>query len=505
MISSKKENFIQAYKEGKNFIPIYESWPADLETPLTTWLKLSKENSHGVFLESVEGGENIGRWSIVANNPLWEAVCFGDETIRTFRNGKKDIKTGDVFDSLRSWTAEYKSISLEEFPFVGQLYGSWSYELINFIEPSVPIHNINKNEIPHGSWMFFDQIIVFDQMKRCITALLYVDLNQFEDILIEEIYEKSIVQIQSIKNLMKIPLENIDILKWQQKKDLNLDISSNWSEDEFQKAVLKAKEFIKKGDIFQIVISQKFKAEVKNNPFDLYRSLRMINPSPYMAYFDFGSWFLIGSSPEVMVKAEKRKNNQIVASLRPIAGTRPRGKDLNEDEILEKDLLNDPKEIAEHVMLVDLGRNDLGRVCKIGSVQVKDLMNIEKYSHVMHIVSEVQGILDNEKDVWDLLKASFPAGTVTGAPKIRAMQLIQSFEKEARGPYAGIYGSVDINGSLNTAITIRSMVVIPSDKGNFDVFVQAGAGVVADSSPSNEFKETVNKAKGILMAISSLD
>ena len=231
----------------------------------------------------------------------------------------------------------------------------------------------------------------------------------------------------------------------------------------------------------------------------------MINPSPYMAYFDFGSWFLIGSSPEVMVKAESKKNKQIVASLRPIAGTRPRGSDLEEDSLLENDLLNDPKEISEHVMLVDLGRNDLGRVCKIGSVKLIDLMTIEKYSHVMHIVSEVQGILENDKDVWDLLKASFPAGTVTGAPKIRAMQLIKSFEKEARGPYAGIYGSVDINGALNTAITIRSMVVTLKKNGNLDVFVQAGAGVVADSSPTNEYNETVNKAKGILIAISSLD
>ena len=505
MNSSKKDNFFQAYKQGKNFIPIYKSWPADLETPLTTWLKLSKDNSHGVFLESVEGGENIGRWSIVANNPLWEAVCFGDKTIRTFRNGEKDIRKGDVFDSLRYWTKEYRSYSLEEFPFIGQLYGSWSYELINCIEPSVPIHEIKKNEIPYGSWMFFDQIIVFDQMKRCLTALIYADLKQFQGISIEDIYEKSIEKIKSIKNLMQKPLKNIDILKWQPKKNLDLEISSNWTQDEFEQVVVQAKEFIKKGDIFQIVISQKFKTEVKNKPFDLYRSLRMINPSPYMAYFDFGSWFLIGSSPEVMVKAERTKNDQIIASLRPIAGTRPRGENVQEDTFFENDLLNDPKEISEHVMLVDLGRNDLGRVCEIGSVQVKDLMTIEKYSHVMHIVSEVQGILENEKDVWDLLKASFPAGTVTGAPKIRAMQLIQRFEKEARGPYAGIYGSVDINGALNTAITIRSMVAVPKDNGNLDVYVQAGAGVVADSSPLNEYNETVNKAKGILMAISSLD
>ena len=505
MISSEKNKFLQAYKEGKNFIPIYKSWPADLETPLTTWLKLSKDNSHGVFLESVEGGENIGRWSIVANNPLWEVICNGETSTKIHRNGESEIKKGNIFDLLRDWTEEYKSHSLDEFPFVGQLYGSWSYELINCIEPSVPIHRINDDEIPYGAWMFFDQIIIFDQMKRCLTAVVYADLTNTENQNIDEVYDNSMKKIQSIQDSMRVPLKEVDILNWNQDKDLNIDISSNWNKEDFENAVLKAKEFIKKGDIFQIVISQKFKTELKNKPFDLYRSLRMVNPSPYMAFFDFGKWYLIGSSPEVMVKAEKTKDNQIIASLRPIAGTRPRGVDAKEDSYNEKDLLSDPKEISEHVMLVDLGRNDLGKVCKTGSLEVKDLMIIEKYSHVMHIVSQVQGELNKQKDVWELLKATFPAGTVTGAPKIRAMQLINSFEKEARGPYAGIYGAVDINGSLNTAITIRSMIVIPSDGDTLTVSVQSGAGIVADSNPANEYQETINKAKGILIAISSLN
>ncbi len=504
MISKKKDSFFQAYNQGKNFIPIYKSWPADLETPLTTWLKLSQENSHGVFLESVEGGENIGRWSIVANNPLWEVICDGETSTKISREGEQIIKKGNIFELLRDWTQKYKSHSLDEFPFVGQLYGSWSYELINFIEPSVPIHKIDDHEIPYGAWMFFDQIIIFDQMKRCLTAVVYADLTNQDNVNIEDIYDDSTQKIQSIQDLMRVPLKDVDILNWKQQKDLNIEMSSNWIKQDFEDAVVKAKEFIKKGDIFQIVISQKFKTELKNKPFDLYRSLRMVNPSPYMAFFDFGTWFLIGSSPEVMVKAEKIKNNKIIANLRPIAGTRPRGTDSIEDAQNENDLLSDPKEISEHVMLVDLGRNDLGKVCKIGSVEVKDLMIIEKYSHVMHIVSEVQGELNEQKDVWDLLKATFPAGTVTGAPKIRAMQLINAFEKEARGPYAGIYGAVDINGSLNTAITIRSMIVIPSKDGTLTVSVQAGAGIVADSSPSNEYQETINKAKGILIAISSL-
>ena len=506
MISSQKDSFLKAYKDGKNFIPITKTWPADLETPLSTWLKISNKDSHGVFLESVEGGENLGRFSIVATNPLWEVICHGDEISKNWSNGKSEIYKGDPFNLLKTWTDEYKSHSLENFPYVGQLYGSWGYELINHIEPNVPINCSKEKEIPSGSWMFFDQLVIFDQVKRCITAVVYADTSNISGATsLEMVYQESISEINKIRDLMRAPLKETEILNWNDNKDLNIEISSNWSKKEFEDAVISAKEYIRKGDIFQIVISQKFQSKVKSDPFNLYRSLRMVNPSPYMAFFDFGSWYLIGSSPEVMVKAEKNKNNQIVASLRPIAGTRPRGEDADQDLKLEKDLLKDPKEISEHVMLIDLGRNDLGRVCKTGTVEVKELMVIEKYSHVMHIVSEVEGILKSNTSIWDLLKACFPAGTVTGAPKIRAMQLINNFENDARGPYAGVYGSIDINGALNTAITIRTMIVLPSNGGNYIVSVQAGAGIVADSSPANEYQETINKAKGILMALACLD
>ena len=504
MISFQKDSFLNSYEEGKNFIPIFQTWPADLETPLSTWLKLSESGSHGVFLESVEGGENLGRWSIVATKPLWEAVCYGEQISKTWNNGKTEIHKGDPFNILRAWIKEYNSSVLDDFPSIGQLYGSWGYELINRIEPSVPINETNQNHIPDGCWMFFDQLVIFDQIKRCITAVVYADTSCLKEYSIEEIYQNSVNKINKIRELMKVPLKEKDFLNWSENENLNIDIASNWDKKEFKDAVLSAQEYIRKGDIFQIVLSQRFQTKVNNDPFNLYRSLRMVNPSPYMAFFDFGSWYLIGSSPEVMVKADKNKNNQIVATLRPIAGTRPRGQDLQQDLNLENDLLKDPKEIAEHVMLIDLGRNDLGRVCKIGTVEVKDLMVIERYSHVMHIVSEVEGVLKNDTDVWDLLKACFPAGTVTGAPKIRAMQLIQTFEKDARGPYAGVYGSIDINGALNTAITIRTMIVRPSDDGKYIVSVQAGAGIVADSSPENEYQETINKAKGILKSLACL-
>ncbi len=505
MISSKKDSFLKAYNEGKNFIPITQTWPADLETPLSTWLKLSEHDSHGVFLESVEGGESLGRWSIVATKPLWEAVCYGEEIVKTWNNGTIEKFQGDPFNILKAWTKEYKSHSLEEFPSIGQLYGSWGYELINRIEPSVGINKIGPTDIPYGSWMFFDRLVVFDQIKRCITAIVYADTSSLEEFSIEEIYQNSINKINEIRDLMRVSLKQTEFLNWTENENLDIEITSNWKKKEFEDAVLSAKEYIRRGDIFQIVLSQRFQTKVNINPFNLYRSLRMVNPSPYMAFFDFGSWYLIGSSPEVMVKAEKNKDKKIVASLRPIAGTRPRGKDNQHDLELEQDLLHDPKEIAEHVMLIDLGRNDLGRVCEIGTVEVKDLMVIEKYSHVMHIVSEVEGVLKTNTDVWDLLKACFPAGTVTGAPKIRAMQLIENFEKDARGPYAGVYGSIDINGAMNTAITIRTMIVTPTNDGKYDVSVQAGAGIVADSLPLNEYQETINKAKGILKALACFD
>jgi len=303
---------------------------------------------------------------------------------------------------------------------------------------------------------------------------------------------------------MNAPLPPVDPLRWDGSAKTLPEVSSNRSQDEFEQAVLTAKERISAGDVFQLVISQRLEAQVRQTPLELYRSLRMVNPSPYMAFFDFGDWQLIGSSPEVMVQAEPAADG-VHAGLRPIAGTRPRGRSPLEDRELEADLLADPKERAEHVMLVDLGRNDLGRVCQPGSVAVKDLMVIERYSHVMHIVSQVEGRLTPDHDVWDLLMASFPAGTVSGAPKIRAMQLIHDLEPDARGPYSGVYGSVDLGGALNTAITIRTMVVQPDGEGGCRVKVQAGAGVVADSKPTAEFEETLNKAKGMLTALACLN
>ena len=294
-------------------------------------------------------------------------------------------------------------------------------------------------------------------------------------------------------------------LAWREQDAQSLKVVSNTSQSAFEDAVRQARNHIGAGDVFQLVLSQRLEAEVSHDPFDLYRSLRMVNPSPYMGFFSFNGWHLIGSSPEVMVKADPQDDGRVVASLRPIAGTRRRGSTAAEDQALEAELLADPKERAEHVMLVDLGRNDLGRVCQPGSVEVKELMLIERYSHVMHIVSQVEGDLQPQHDVWDLLRASFPAGTVSGAPKIRAMQLIHELEPDARGPYSGVYGSMDLSGALNTAITIRTMVVQPGKSGGWRVQEQAGAGVVADSQPTAEHEETLNKARGMLKALACLE
>jgi len=501
MFSPDRAAFHEAAANGSNLIPVAQSWPADLETPLTTWIKVGADHPPGVLLESVEGGETLGRWSVIACDPLWTATAHQDRLVQRWRNGREQVMEGNPFHSLRRCLAPYRCASLAGLPPLGQLYGMWGYELIQWIETSVPVHPRTPSDPPDGIWMLMDAILIFDQVKRQITAVAFADLSSKQSE--ADAWQTALNRIALLRKRMEAPLPMVDPLPWNvDAKDLP-DVQSNRSQDEFEAAVTTAREHIAAGDVFQLVISQRLETRVPQKPFELYRSLRMVNPSPYMAFFDFGDWQLIGSSPEVMVQAEPAPEG-IHASLRPIAGTRPRGRSAPEDRELERDLLADPKERAEHVMLVDLGRNDLGRVCQPGSVAVKDLMVIERYSHVMHIVSQVEGRLAAQRDVWDLLMAAFPAGTVSGAPKIRPMQLIHDLEPDARGPYSGVYGSVDLAGALNTAITIRTMVVHPDPTGGCRVKVQAGAGIVADSQPTAEFQETLNKARGMLTALACL-
>jgi len=501
----------QAFRDqvaaGHTFVPVWKRWPADLETPLTTWLKVGAASDHGVLLESVEGGERIGRWSFVVADPLWTLTSRGEHSERVWRDGRRQSLHGNPFLLLQECLAALNCGTVPDLPPVGQLFGFWGYELIRWVEPSVPVHPAEEGAPPDGCWMLADSLLVFDQVKRQITAVAYADLSDGADP--GEAHRAACARIAQLEEQMHGLLPaGVSPLRWHDAPAAaigqKLQPISNRSQADFEAAVGQAREHIAAGDVFQLVISQRLETRIQRDPFELYRSLRMVNPSPYMAFFNFGGWYLIGSSPEVMVKADPLPGGGIKASLRPIAGTRPRGADEAEDRALEADLLADPKERAEHVMLVDLGRNDLGRVCQPGSVSVTDLMVIERYSHVMHIVSQVEGLMAEGKTVWDLLMASFPAGTVSGAPKIRAMQLIHALEPDARGPYSGVYGTVDLAGALNTAITIRTMVVLPSEEGDWRVQVQAGAGLVADSQPAAEYQETLNKARGMLKALACL-
>ncbi len=496
-----------ALAQQGNFVPVYQEWVADLETPVSAWYKVCAGQPYSFLLESVEGGENLGRYSFLGCDPLWVLEARGNCTTQRHRDASVTVFEGDPFDTLANCLKPYHPVKLPQLPpGIGGLFGFWGYELIRWVEPRVPVYPPVEGDLPDGLWMQVDNLIIFDQVKRKIWAIAYADLREAGSDL-QAAYQQACDRVRALVNKLQMPLSAADtILEWTppQSATQKLSYTSNTEASQFCANVERAKDYIRAGDIFQVVLSQRLSAEYSGDPFALYRSLRLINPSPYMAYFNFGDWQIIGSSPEVMVKATVSPQEGITATLRPIAGTRRRGLTPQEDDALAEELLDDPKEIAEHVMLVDLGRNDLGRVCKSGTVSVDELMVIERYSHVMHIVSNVVGELDSSKTAWDLLKACFPAGTVSGAPKIRAMEIIHELEKERRGPYSGVYGWYDFEGQLNSAIAIRTMVVRLQDSGKHTVSVQAGAGLVADSDPEKEYEETLNKARGLLEAIRCL-
>ena len=504
MIFPDFTQFSDLAKEG-NFVPVYQEWVADLETPVSAWYKVCAGQPYSFLLESVEGGENIGRYSFLGCDPLWVLEARGEKTRQIHRDGNAIAFEGDPFKALAYCLKPFHPVKLPQLPpGIGGLFGFWGYELINWIEPRVPIYPATEEDLPDGLWMQVDNLIIFDQVKRKIWAIAYADLRD-PDVDLATAYKLAGDRVKQLVSKLQLPLSGKDtVLEWIPPTGEESEYTSNTSREQYCANVQKAKDYIRAGDIFQVVLSQRLSADYTGDPFALYRSLRLINPSPYMAYFNFGDWQIIGSSPEVMVKADLSPEGKAIATVRPIAGTRPRGKTPKEDDSLAENLLQDPKEIAEHVMLVDLGRNDMGRVCTSGTVRVDQLMVIERYSHVMHIVSNVVGLLAPDKTAWDLLKACFPAGTVSGAPKIRAMEIIKELEPCRRGPYSGAYGWYDFEGQLNTAIAIRTMVVRPQDGGKHTVSVQAGAGLVADSDPEKEYEETLNKARGLLEAIRCL-
>jgi anthranilate synthase component 1 len=466
---------------------------ADLETPVSLYLKL-RGDGPSFLLESVEGGERIARYSFIGIQPRAEYI-LRDGQVEVKENGElRTIQLED--DPTRFLQEEMARFSTERLPnaprFTGGLVGYLSYESVRYFEPTLKSRltraersdpaGERRRSVPDGIYLLADTVVAFDHARRSIFLIANV---------LDGDVEAANRKLDQIAMRIDQPLPPAG--------KLNIgpsEVRSNMTQEAFETMVCEAKEHIAAGDIFQVVLSQRFTRETSVEAFDVYRAVRRLNPSPYMFFFDFGDvdgepLFIVGSSPEMFVRLEGR-----IASLRPIAGTRPRGADAESDASLAQDLLADPKERAEHVMLVDLGRNDLGRVCEYGTVKVSDFFTIERYSHVMHIVSHVEGTLRRGLTAFDLVRAAFPAGTVSGAPKVRAMEIISQLELDARSAYAGMVGYFGFDGAMDTCLAIRTMV----GRGN-TVSVQAGAGIVADSDPATEFQETVNKASAMLRAI----
>lgn len=484
---SKKE-FLALAKKG-NLIPVYREILADMETPVSCFLKWG-DTRYSYLLESVEGGEKIARFSFLGGSPSLVFKSKGREITLSHRNGKKEsFKTSrDPFFELEKILKKYRQPSMAGLPpFSGGAVGFFGYDTVRFIE-KIPDKNPDKLQIPDCVFIFTDTLLVFDHVNKKIKVLSNVFLDDFKNA--SEAYDHAVQKIEAEIQRLRSSHEPRRSAQPSVAPRAH-KVESNFSRPKFIAAVLKAKQYIKKGDIFQVVLSQNFSTKVNSKPFDIYRALRSINPSPYMFYLNCDDFHLIGASPEVHVRGENGK-----ATLRPIAGTRVRGATESEDLRLEKELLADAKERAEHLMLVDLGRNDLGRVCDFKSVKVSEFMTVERYSHVMHIVSNVEGRLRKDKTVFDLLRATFPAGTISGAPKVRAMEIIDELETQKRGFYSGIVGYFSYSGNLDSCITIRTLLV---KKGT--AYAQAGAGVVTDSVPAREYQETVNKAKALMKAI----
>ncbi|BCB95275.1 anthranilate synthase component I [Dissulfurispira thermophila] len=475
-----------------NLIPVYKEIFADVETPVSAFLKLNKKPSF--LLESVVGGEKWARYSFIGIMPSI-TVTYKEKTTEIIeqRSGNKKVIEGNPLDVIKNIISRFKPVDIKALPrFSGGFVGYIGYDVVKLFE-RVP--DISKPEIdmPDIFLMLTDTILIFDNLRQTIKIVhnIYTEGRDLKDA-----YKEAEDRIDEIISDLRTEKKTLPMLfKPVENKDINSSgFSSNFTKEGFLNAVEKAKEYIMSGDIVQVVLSQRFEKQSNASPFDIYRTLRIINPSPYMYYLDTGDSQIVGSSPEILVRLEGDK-----ITLRPIAGTRKRGETEEEDKALESDLKKDPKEIAEHIMLVDLGRNDVGRVAEIGSVKVTELMTIERYSHVMHMVSNVEGRLKKGLDAFDVFKACFPAGTVSGAPKVRAMEIIEELEPTKRGPYAGAIGYFSYSKNMDTCITIRTLIIKDGR-----VYVQAGAGIVADSIPENEYTETVNKAMAMMKAVEAI-
>ena len=474
--------------EKGNVVPVYTQLAADFETPLSAYLKL-RDSRHSFLLESAESTEKGGRWSILGSGPRVVFEARGKEiTITEGSRTRTFLAEDDVLHALEREMEPYQPVTHGALPpFSGGMVGYLSYDAVRQFEPTIGDPPEDPLGIPDAIFMLADTLVVFDHRLRRlqIIANAFIDGSTSPD----EAYAAAKGKVEAIVEILNRPF-HVPALNGLVEVAPD-DARSNTTQEEFEKMVRDGKEYIAAGDVFQFVPSQRFETDFARPPVDLYRALRYVNPSPYMFVLELGDFALVGSSPEVHVRSIKGR-----IDIRPIAGTRWRGKTVEEDDALAAELLADPKERAEHLMLVDLARNDVGRIAKHGAVKVDDFMVIERYSHVMHIVSNVTGELDPSHSAYDVLRATFPAGTVSGAPKIRAMQIINSLEKAKRCAYAGAVGYFGFDGSHDSCITLRTCLL----KGG-KAYVQAGAGVVADSDPTYEYEETRNKAKGMLRAI----
>lgn len=486
MITPSLADFKKLNRKG-NLIAISRILPADMETPVSSFLKLAQHEPYSFLLESAEQEEKIGRYSIIGLNP--EAILSAQRNkIFLTRRGKTNqvVTRETIVGIIEKMMKTYTLANPEALPgFCGGFVGFLSYEQVEHFE-SVKLGSKKGVEAPQSVFFLCQEFVVFDHFRKTIALVSIVDAKNKKQAAVN--YRSALKRLQTLSSKLNRPLK---ISSEKKSRSSVFSIQSNTTPAEFKKKVQRVKEYIRAGDCIQVVLSQRFSLPKLKNDFQIYRALRSINPSPYMFYFRCKDFKLIGSSPELLVRNHGRD-----AEVRPIAGTRPRGITPPQDLVFEENLKKSVKEMAEHLMLVDLGRNDLGRVCEFNSIQVKNFAHVDRYSHVMHLVSDVVGRLKPNKNCFDLLKATFPAGTVTGAPKVRAMQIIDELESESRGPYAGCLGYFGFNRDMEMCITIRTLVV--NSKG---IYLQAGAGIVKDSIPEKEYQETINKAKALMKAV----
>jgi anthranilate synthase component 1 len=482
MLLPDYKEFARLAREA-TLVPVVKSVTADLLTPVSAFLAIAAKEPYAFLLESVERGEQVGRYTFLGARPYMRVQNRDDEIV-VIRGQRRETREGSVFQLLKELLREHRPAQVPGLPpFTAGAVGYFAYDIVRTLE-KIGAHAKDDLHLPDGELMFFDRLLAFDHVRHQIHIIAMADVTRESP---RRAYDRAVKDIAGLeRKLARAPSFGVSV-----KKKRKLKVHAGTSRERFMKSVERAKEYIAAGDIFQVVLSQRVDFVPEVAPFDIYRALRTVNPSPYLYFLRMGETHVLGSSPEMLVRVTGRK-----LEYRPIAGTHPRGRDQAEDERLEQAMLHDEKERAEHVMLVDLGRNDLGRVSEYGSVTVRDLMYVERYSHVMHLVSALEGKLREGLDALDAFAACFPAGTLSGAPKVRAMQIIEELEPVRRGVYGGSVLYADFAGNLDSCIAIRTMLM----KGK-RAYLQAGAGIVADSDPATEFQETMNKAQALLRAV----